>query len=355
MSDILPFLKSLISTSGISGFESPAAELIHQKWAALTDEISRGQLGSVHGLKRGSGASSPRPSVLISAHMDSIGLMVTQIDKGFLRLTNVGGVDPRVLPGTPVVVHASKSGEELYGVIVMPPANLLPEGQGNGVIGTRYLLAETGLTAREVEKRVQVGDKVSFANEPLELAGGCLSGHTLDNRASVAALTVCLEELQSKSHEWDLWAVASVQEEVTMAGAISSAYQIRPTVAVAVDVTFGKGGGANGWETFPIGKGITLGISPVIHPALFKRFKETAERFEIPFKEEFMPRRSGTDGDALQVTADGIPTMVVGIPLRYMHTPVETVSVKDIQRAGRLLAEFVASLESDFMNKIVWD
>jgi len=358
MSDILPFLKSIISVAGLSGHEAPVATLIEKKWTPLVDEISRSRLGSIHGLKKGSisGASS-RPSVLIATHMDAIGLMVSRILDGFLYVTNIGGVDPRVLPGTPVIVHASGSGknEELYGVVVMPPANLLPDGKAVGAVALQYLLIDTGLTPRDVAKRVCIGDIVAFGTEPVEMTGGYVSGHTLDNRASVAALTICLEELQAKSHVWDVWALASVQEEETLAGASTSTYQIRPTIAIALDMTFGKGTGSNEYTSFPIGKGVTLGIGPSMHPFLHKRFKEVAERLEIPVKDEAMPEYSSTDVDAMQLTAEGIPTMVVSIPERYMHTPVELVALKDIQRAGRLLAEFVASLEADFMNKISWD
>jgi putative aminopeptidase FrvX len=356
MSDILPFLKSIISVAGLSGYETPVANLIEKKWTPLVDEISRSRLGSIHGLKKGSvsGASS-RPSVLIATHMDAIGLMVSRIVDGFLYVTDIGGVDSRVLPGAPVIVHASGSGEELYGVVVMPPANLLPEGKGVGAIALQYLLVDIGLAPKEVVKRIRIGDRVVFGTEPVEMSGGCVSGHTLDNRASVAALTICLEELQAKSHVWDVWALASVQEEVTHAGALTSTYQIRPTIAIALDVTFGKGTGANDYTAFPIGKGVTLGIGPSMHSFLHKRLKEVAERVEIPVKDEAMPEYSSTDADAMQLTAEGIPTMVVSIPERYMHTPVELVALKDIQRAGRLLAEFVASLEADFINKIAWD
>jgi len=362
MSDILPFLKSIISVAGLSGYETPVADLIEKKWTPLVDEISRSKLGSIHGLKKGSPtpgttkpAKSPRPSVLIATHMDAIGLMVSRIVDGFLYVTNIGGVDSRVLPGAPVIVHASASGEELYGVIAMPPANLLPEGEGGGAIALKYLMVDTGLTPREVSKRIHIGDRVAFGTEPVEMSGGCVSGHTLDNRASVAALTICLEELQAKSHVWDVWALASVQEEVTYAGAFTSTYQIRPTIAIALDMTFGKGTGSNEYTAFPIGKGVTLGIGPSMHPFLHKRFKEVAERVEIPVNDEATPQDSSTDADAMQLTAEGIPTMVVSIPERYMHTPVELVTLKDIQRAGRLLAEFIASLEADFMNKIAWD
>jgi len=357
MNDILPFLKSMISVAGLSGYETPVANLIEKQWTPLADSVSRSRLGSVHALKAGSGSDSlSRPSVLIATHMDAIGLMVSRIVDEFLYVTNIGGVDSRVLPGTPVIVHASRNGaEELYGVVAMPPANLLPEGKGAGAVALPYLLIDTGLTPNEVAKRIRIGDRVSFGTEPVEMSGGLLSGHSLDNRASVAALTICLEELKNKSHVWDVWALASVQEEETLAGAATSAYQIRPTIAVAVDVTFGKGTGSNDYNTFPIGRGVTLGVGPSIHPFLHKRFKEVAERVEIPVKDEAMPEFSSTDADAMQLTAEGIPTMLVSIPERYMHTPVELVALKDVQRAGRLLAEFIASLEADFMNKIIWD
>ncbi len=358
MNDILPFLKSIISVAGLSGFEAPVADLISAKWIPLVDELTRSRLGSIHGLKRGVGSTDAkisRPSVLISTHMDAIGLMVSHISAGFLHIVNIGGIDARVLPGTPVIVHASKTDEDLYGVIVMPPANLLPDDKSKGVIGIPYLLVETGFTPKEVEKRVNIGDRISFGTEPVEMTGGYISGHTLDNRASVAALTICLEELKNKSHVWDVWAVASIQEEVTLAGAMTSAFQIRPTIAVVVDVTFGKGTGSSGYGTFPIGKGVTLGVGPSMHPFLHKRMKEVAERVEIPVKDEAMPEYSSTDADAIQLTAEGIPTMVISIPERYMHTPVELVALKDIQRTGRLLAEFIASLEADFVDTIKWE
>lgn len=355
MGDILPFLKSLVSAAGVSGYESPVAELIKQKWTPLVNELTQSRLGSIHGLKTGTLQREPRPSVMIAAHMDAIGLMVSRIVDGFLYVTSIGGIDARVLPGTPVIVHASGSGEELFGVVAMPPASLLPEDEGDGVIPLKYLLVDTGLTPNEVAKKARVGDRVSFGTEPAELSGGCVSGHTLDNRASVAALTICLEELQSKSHLWDVWAVATVHEEITLGGAMTSAFQLRPAIAVAVDMTFGRGAGASDYQTFEIGKGVTLGIGPSLHPFLYKRFKEVAERIEIPVHDDLMPEHSSTDADAMQLAAEGIPTMLVSIPQRYMHTPVEVVSVKDIQRAGRLLADFIASLEADFIERIVWD
>lgn len=356
MPNILPFFKSLLSVPGLSGYESPAVRLIEAEWRPLVDELSLSQLGSVHGFKRGSG-TEPRPSVMLAAHMDAIGLMVAQVQDGFLRITAVGGVDPRILPGQAVVVHATGAGgnEDLHGVIVMPHSRLLPPGEGAGVVGIEHLFVDVGLLSSKVASLVRVGDLVSFGTEAVEMSGETLSGHSIDNRASLAALTLCLQELGSRSHPWDVWATATVQEEINFAGAATSAFHLRPDLAIAIDTTFGKGPGANDWQTFPLGEGPTFGHGPNIHPYLFKRFKYLAERLEIPFATETLPASSGTDGMATQVTAQGIPNFVMGIPIRYMHTPVEMVALKDIQRAGRLLAEFLANLEPDFLNNIVWD
>ena len=354
MTDILPFLKSLLSVSGLSGFEGPAARLIEEKWHPLVDEIQVSRVGSLHGLKKGSG-KEPRPSIMIAAHMDAIGLMVSQIQDGFLHVTNLGGVDIRVLPGLEVIVHASGSVEELPGVIAMPPSQLLPEKEGDGVIALKHLLVDTGLTPQQVEKKVQVGDLVSFANEPLVLAGDVLSGHSVDNRASVAALTVCLEELHRVQHAWDVYAVATVQEEETLMGGFTSPFEIRPQIAVAVDVTHAKGPGASDWRTVPLGKGCTLDWGPNTHPVLYEAFRSLAERLDMPYQPSVYPSGSGTDAMGMQIVAEGIPTMVVSIPLRYMHTPVELVSYKDITRAGHLLAQFIAGLELDFVEKLKYE
>ncbi len=351
MTDILPFLKSLITAPGVSGYEAPVARLIEEKWKPLVDEVSTSRLGSLHALKRGK-APGKRPSIMIATHMDAIGLIVSRIEDGFLFVDEIGGIDPRILPGTPVIVHGK---EELPGVVVMPPLRSLPEDERHNAVGLHRVLVEVGLLPSRVKSLVRVGDTISFDTQPLELAGEALSGHTLDNRASVAALTVCLEDLQGKSHDWDVWAVATTQEEETLGGAATSAFHLQPDLAVAIDVTFAKGPGASGWQTFGLGKGPTLGWGANLHPFLFERFKELAERLEIPVSTDLTPTHSGTDAYSMQVARQGIPTMLLGIPLRYMHTPVETVVVKDILRTGRLLAEFIAGLTPDYVSKIVWE
>jgi len=348
---LMPFLKQLISVPGLSGYESPVRDLIEEVWSPLTDEIHLSRLGSLHALRRGVGPE-PRPGLIIAAHMDAIGLMVTGLIEGFLRVTEVGGLDPRVLPGQLVVVHGR---QDLAGVIVRPPDHLLPEDASPGRMSLDYLLIDTGLLASEVERLVRIGDLVSFAQPPLQLSDEYLAGHSLDNRASVAAVTVCLQQLQGRQTAWDVWAVATSQEEETLGGAMTSAFQLRPTLAVALDVTFGEGPDSPSHETFPLGKGPMLSWGPNIHPGLFKTFKDLADRLEIPYRLEPIPASSATDAVALQISAEGIPTMLIEIPLRYMHTPVEMVSIKDIQRTGRLLAEFAAGLDGAFMDHLSWD
>jgi len=351
MTELLPFLSQLISAPGLSGYESPVRDLIEQSWRPLTDEIHFSRLGSLHALRRGA-CPAPRPSLLIAAHMDAIGLMVTGIVDEFLRLTEIGGLDPRVLPGQSVTVHGRR---DLPGVIVQPPDHLLPEQAHDKPPRLEHLLIDVGLLPHQVERFVRVGDLVSFSQPPLQLGDECLAGHSLDNRASVAALTICLQELQNRQVEWDVWAVATVQEEVTLGGALTSSFQLRPSLAVALDTTFGDGPGSPAHQTFPIDKGPTLGWGPNIHPSLFNTFKDLADRLEIPYKLEPIPARSGTDAVAIQTVAEGVPTMLIEIPLRYMHTPVEVVSLKDIRRAGRLIAEFAARLDSAYLEKLVWE
>lgn len=349
--DLLTLLKNMLSVSGLSGHEAPIRKIIQETWTPLADEIAVSRLGSLHALHRGT-APQPRPSLLAVAHMDAIGLIVSGIQDGFLRFTEIGGVDPRILPGQKVTVYGRKP---LTGVVVQPPPRLLPAGYAEKPVPMEYLFIDIGLEPEEVKRLVRVGDPVSFAQPPLETAGETLVGHSLDNRASVACLTHFLELLQDRPHAWDVWAVASVQEEVTMAGARSSAFALRPSLALVVDVTFGSSPGSPSHLTFPMGKGPTLGWGPNIHPYLFKSFKELADRMEIPYAVEVMPRHSGTDAFGIQITEAGIPCMVISIPLRYMHTPVEMVHIKDITRAGRLMAEFVAALPVDYLEKIQWE
>ncbi|MCK4832055.1 MAG: M20/M25/M40 family metallo-hydrolase, partial [Anaerolineales bacterium] len=170
------------------------------------------------------------------------------------------------------------------------------------------------------------------------------------------AIAVCLEALQSRTHSWDVFAVATVQEEETMGGAMTSTYGVEPDVGIAVDVTHGDGPGISDAEAFPLGKGPTIGYGPSNHPGVHQELVDAAKAIELPYHVEAMPRGGGTDAWAMEVVRSGVPTGVVSIPIRHMHMPVEVVAVKDIERAGRLLAEFVTRLDESFLTeRLAWD
>jgi endoglucanase len=340
----IPLLKQLSESTGLSGRESPVRGKVYELWAPLVDEIRDDALGNVIALQRGNGPE-PRPRLMLAAHMDEIGLVVTGIDKGFLRVSWVGGVDRRVLPGLEVTVHGKK---ELPGIIGMRPPHVTPQKERTKSVPWDKLFVDVGLTPEEVEDVVRVGDLISFRRELTELKGGLVSGKAMDNRASVAILTLALEQLTQISHAWDVVAVATVQEEVGLFGAITSAHGVAPDLAVAVDVTFANQPGLSSDETFPVGKGPTISVGPNFHPQVVNRLKGTADEYEIPYHIEPTPGRSGTDAWGIQVSREGIPTGLVSLPSRYMHQPVETLAVKDVERTGRLLAVFAAGLEADY-------
>ncbi|HEX7975376.1 MAG TPA: hypothetical protein VF498_13285, partial [Anaerolineales bacterium] len=351
MSDLVPFLKDLLSAPGLSGYEIPVRQIIEQKWLPLADELKVSRMGSLEALKRGSGAE-PRPKVMLAAHMDAIGMIVNEVVDGFLSFNQIGGVDRRVLPGTPVTVHGRR---DLPGEVVQPPDFLAPPESAGKPIRMENLWVDVGLLPGEVSELVRPGDTISYATQPVELSGETLAGHTLDNRASVAAVTHCLEILQSRIFKCDVYAVATVQEETVFGGGYTSTYGIQPDVGIAIDVTHAKGPGTSEAHIATLGKGLALGLGPNIHPFLYRAFKKIADEQEIPYMIDPSASHSGTDAYPMQVAAAGRPSMVISIPLRYMHTPVELVSLKDIRRTGRLLADFITRLDREFVESITWE
>jgi putative aminopeptidase FrvX len=355
--DTVELLKRLSEAVGLSGYERLVRALIKEEFARYADEVRIDKMGNLIALKRGTAPSdTPLQSetahgrIMLAAHMDEIGLMVTGVEDGFLRIAPVGGVDERLLLAQPVTVHGSVNGtHDLPGVIASVPPHLLPHQKRDRIIPTAKLFVDVGLPADQVAKRVRVGDLVSFSQEPLELKGGLLTGKAMDNRASVAAVVLCLELLSGMRHTWDVYAVATVQEEVGLKGALTSAFGVKPGVAIAIDVTWGNQPGVPDDQTFTLGKGPTIGVGPNFHPALSEALVDTAKGQEIPYHIEPAPGASGTDAWAIQVSREGVPTALLGIPNRYMHSPVEVVAVKDVERTGRLMAHFVAGLPPDFL------
>ena len=350
-------LQTLTETAGPSGYEDEIANVIQAIWEPHLDEQFRDKVGSLIGIKYGAGGNSdgkaPRRRILLAAHMDEIALMVHRIveqdGNGFLRLTNVGGVDVRHLYGQMVTVHGK---ENLTGVIGSLPGHMLPPARRNKPFGYEELLVDVGLSIDALKAQVSVGDFISFRQPLRQLMGKRVTGKALDNRASVAAVTVALEYLNGRSHAWDVVAVATAQEETRLLGAYTSAFSQEPDAAIAIDVGFGKGPGAMDENCFELGGGLPLDMGPNVHPGMFEALRETAVSLEMKTHIATHQRASGTDAFALQVAREGIPTGLISIPLRYMHTMVESIDMRDVERSGRLMGEFIARLDDQFLDKL---
>jgi putative aminopeptidase FrvX len=349
--DIIPLLKRMTETPGVSGYEHQVRDLVMEEFGRWADEVRTDTMGNVIALKRGNG-KEPRPAIMLATHMDEIGLIVSELEKGFVHFQQVGGYDDRVLLGQEVMVHGRR---DLPGIIGGRPPHVLPAGERNKPIPYDKLLIDVGLAPQEVEAQVRVGDLVTMNRSMVALEGGLVSGKAMDNRASVAAAAVCLEDLGGRRHQWDVYAVATVQEEIGLKGAITSTYGLQPDVAIAIDVTFAKQPGTPDEQTYELGKGPTIGCGPNFHPKLQQALTEAAKGLEMGYQIEPAARVGGTDAVAQQISRAGIPTALLSIPLRSMHSPIETVSVKDVERVGRLLAAFIAGLDETFMDTLAWD
>ncbi len=246
--DIAEVLKELTEARGPSGYETEVRELVAERLSAFSDEIRIDAMGNLIALKRGEGHASGderRPSVMLAAHMDEIALMVSFIEKGFIRISPIGGFDPRILLGQAVTVHGRR---ELPGLIVSVPPHFTEAAEREKPVPPDKLFVDIGLPPSDVDSLVKVGDVITLRARYTALAGGFAFSKSLDDRAGITAVLFCMEELGRRRHSWDVYAVATVQEEVTGVGAVTGAFHLEPTVAVAVDVTFGQQPGVAGPE-----------------------------------------------------------------------------------------------------------
>lgn len=334
------FLREVTETMGVSGYELKVGLKINDYFHRLCDETRIDKLGNVIGLKKGNGEG---PKIMLAGHMDEIGLMVTKIEEGgFLRFTQVGGIDPRTLPAQEVIIYGT---EEIYGIIGAKPPHLTEAHERSKAMKMYDLFIDTGLSEEEVKDKIQIGDIAVVNRKLMELNNGYIAGKALDDRAGVAVILECLKELKKISHTADVYAVATVQEEVGLRGAMVSSYGIVPDIGIAIDVCFGDMPGLGEDQTSKLDGGPALAMGPNIHPKVFEGLKNTASEWNIPIQLETAPGHSGTDAGAIQIARGGIATAVVSLPERYMHTSVETLSLNDIKKAGRLLALYIASLD----------
>lgn len=348
--ELKDILKELTEASGISGYEAAAAEVAARHLKPFADEVSVDKMGSVIALKRGEQIGDDRYKILLAAHLDEIGLIITKIeDGGFMRIARIGGVDISTLPGQEVSILGK---EVLRGVIGAKPPHLQEPGESSKPVKIEDLYVDAGLSKEELENLVEIGTLVRIESEFTELTNGCVAAQALDDRAGVASLVETLRRLAQRKHSWDIYAIATSQEEVSGLGAKSTAFQIEPHIAIAIDVTFGESPETPERRSYPLGKGPTVGLGPNFHPKITQKLCDVAKEYEIPYQIEADPRPGGTDAYSLQVSKAGIPAGLVSIPLRNMHTTVEVLKLEDVKRLAELLSIFISQLDSKFQEDL---
>jgi len=319
-------LKKLSETYGPSGREEQIAAVIRQELEGYVDEIFTDKMGNLCAVKKGSGTK-----IMVAAHMDEIGVIVTYIDdKGFLRFSNVGGVSPFILLGQRVVFADGTTGT--IGVEKLDDIKKLTLDK---------LYIDIGAAGKkEAEQKVKIGDIATY-DRKTALMGTRMTGKAMDNRAGCAVLIAALRELPPTEHE--IYAVFTIQEEVGLRGARTSGYRINPDLGLAVDVTLVGDTPEAATNNVALGKGAAIKVkdsSIICHPQVKARLAELAEKENIPHQFEVLTA-GGTDAGAIHLTREGIPSGAISVPCRYVHTPVETVDLNDMDSAVRLLRAFL--------------
>lgn len=332
-------LTRLCTLSGPSGFEREVTGAAAELLRPLTDQVYTTRLGSVVGVRRCGRENAPK--LLLDAHLDEIGLIVTGHEEGFLRFSSLGGVDPRMLPDREVVLLTDPP---ICGVVACLPPHVQTAEDMDKALPIKDLCIDVGLSREEAERRIPIGTPATYRGGCMSLGEELLCGKALDDRAGFAVLLDVLEQLRGKELNVDLYVLGSTQEETHSTGAVTAAYEIAPDRCVAVDVTHGDSPDASKNETFPLGKGPVIGVGPNCAVSMSGYLKALAKQAEIPVQIEVMSGSSGTNAWPIQISREGVATAVVSIPERYMHTPVEVVSKRDLEDAAKLLAAFVERL-----------
>ena len=334
-------LENLLTAAGPSGREASPAHAWREWCREFAAEVGSDQMGSSFARVPG---TADGPTLIVVGHIDEIGLDVSHIDEdGYLRFGQVGGWDALVLVGQRVRLMTREG--PIHGVIGRKPIHLLKDEDRKKAPELKDLHIDIGASdAEDAAKLVRIGDVAVIDVDPVQMPNGRLVSRALDNRVGcyVAAEAARLVA-EAGGAPGDFVALAVAQEETSLAGARTSAFALEPDVAIAVDVTFATD--QPGVELGPItehtlGSGPVLARGTLIHPRIFELLYETAERDEIPFTVESVGRTSGTDADAIFASRAGVPTGLVSVPIRYMHSPVELVQLTDIDAAAKLIASF---------------
>ena len=331
---------SLCEKSGTSGDEANAAlyakELLSEYINAHIDT-----LGNVVGTI-GKGDFH----ILLDAHIDEIGLVVRHIDdKGFLLVDKVGGPDLRVLTGAEVTVHGKS---DIFGVISSVPPHLQKGDNKNDAVDLKTMAVDIGCSKEKAAELVEIGDRITLKAHQFDLLGNKIVSPALDDRCCMAVILRALELTKNKLNNIRVSVLFSSQEETSGSGAKTGSFSLMPDYAIALDVGFGDDPYTDKAQTIFLGKGPSIGISPTLDREFTKELKELCKEKNIPYQHDVMGGRTGTNADSINNTGRGIKTALISIPLRYMHTSCEVISVEDLENAAKLLAEYLLKKESEY-------
>jgi putative aminopeptidase FrvX len=344
MAETPKLLDELLRTGAPSGYEAPVAEI----WRAAASFATLSSDGLGSSVAR---VGEDGPLLAVVGHIDEIGLVVTHIDeKGFIYFAPIGGWDPQILVGQRVEIRGRD--EIVPGVVGRKPIHLLEPEQRKKVVELKGLHIDIGAADRdEASALVRIGDPAVIAAEPVTMAGSRLASRSMDNRLGAY---VALESLRRASElpglKASFAAIAGVQEEIGLFGARTASFEVRPDLAIAVDVTHATDApGVDEKEvgTHPLGSGPVIGRGSTLSPKVFELLVEAAESADIEYSIGASGRGTSTDADAIQISRSGIPTGLVSIPLRYMHSPVELVDLEDVEATIELLVAFAGRLGAD--------
>lgn len=348
-SESLVFLENLLDAPSPSGYEQPAQRVFREYVTPFCDELTTDIMGNV--FARISGKGKNLPKVMIVGHTDEIGLQIKYIDdKGFLYFAAVGGVDAHLTPGKRVAIHTANG--PLPGVIGKKPIHLMDNKDRETVVKLEAQYIDIGASdKKEAQKLVRVGDAVTFESSFTRLHGDRVASRGFDDKAGcfVVAEVLRLVAASGKKLPVDLYGVSSVQEEIGMRGGTTSCYTVNPDVGICVEVDFAtdqpdverKHNGE-----VALGKGPILARGANINPHLFELLEKSAEKEKIAIQHTAAPRGTGTDANVMQISRGGVATALVKLPLRYMHTSVETVSLSDLEDAAKLIVATLKRISS---------
>jgi putative aminopeptidase FrvX len=347
MKDIATLLATLADAHGVSGYEDDIAALLKRELEPLVDQVSIDKMGNVIAVRRGEG-----PTVMVAAHMDEIGLMVSHVDdEGFLRFVPVGGWSDQTVLGQRVAIHAG-NGKRVLGVIGSRPPHLMDADERKKIIKIKDMFIDCGAAnaAAAAAMGIEVGTPVTLDRDLRPLGSGLVTGKALDNRAGCTMMVAALTLLKDKKVQATIQAVGTVQEEVGLKGARTSAYGLEPDVAIATDVTIpgDHPGVTKGESPVVLGKGPVITIVDaagrgVITPRPVLRWlRETAEQSSLPYQLQ-VGNGGSTDASAISITKTGIPCSVVSVATRYVHSPVEVLCLKDLEQGAALIAAAIES------------